>query len=274
MTTFREINTEGVHIVIVGDGSMRTIVFDVVGSDNNQIRINANASLTLGDDITIQGRTAGANGALIQIVNGEFHMEGNSSITGHINNATSSSGAVLINGSAATMTMSRTASVTGNRSSAPAATSDSAGGVHILNGILTMYDESSIRDNRHGTAANAPFADVYAHRSGTGDGRLNINGESKVGTLILNATETLNASFNVGPGFDGSVDEIDLRISGASAPDVRAWWTGRIVLTAENIPAALGRVNLGNFRTGGGVNGGAISDTHFIDNAGVLQLLP
>jgi hypothetical protein len=172
------------------------------------------------------------------------------------------------------MTMSGTASVTGNRSSASATTSDSAGGVRISHGTLSMYEESSIRGNWHGTAANAPFADVYANRAGSLNGVLNINDKSKVGTVILNATENDNSHINVGSGFEGSIDAIHLRGSGVNMNTLIGYWTGCPVITGSgaDIANALANITLGNFRLSGAAT--AISATHHIDNAGVLRENP
>jgi hypothetical protein len=213
---------------------------------------SASAHLTLGENITIQGRTTAGSGRVVEMTNGTFNMNGDSTITGHV--VDSVNGAVHINGSSAVMNMYNEAAVTGNRTTQGATATGAIGGVRIATGTLTMNDRSHITGNRHGSAETGPFEDVFVNRSGTITGILNMNGNSEIGTIILEAIEGDNSRINFGSGFNGKVDTIHLRSAAALTVVERTagFWLGKVVLDGPGAAAAVANVTLGNFRSLGG----------------------
>jgi hypothetical protein len=210
---------------------------------------------------------------MVVVNNGIFNMNGNSRITEHV--SSSNGGAVEINHENAVINMSGTSSITGNRATTPATSSAAVGGLRIIRGTLNMSGESSITGNRHGTAADAPLADLLVNRpTDDTDARFNINENPKLGVVILHAIQGSNSSINVGADFDGSIDTIHLRGADTDASTVMNLWTDKTVLTGDGAADAVANVTLGNFRTTNSATAGVITETHEIDDTGVLRRNP
>jgi hypothetical protein len=100
--TVQKLDGTGVHLTIIGKGGEeRTITSNT--ADGMLFEINNKAGLTLGKNITLQGKT-GATAALLVIANidSNFTMEEGSKITGH---TTSSTLGVVFNNSGSSFTM-------------------------------------------------------------------------------------------------------------------------------------------------------------------------
>jgi len=177
---------------------------------------NASANITLGNNITVQGRTAATGGAghIINLTLGTFNMAAGSSITEHTVNAATSA-AVYVNGAAA---------------------------IFNMNG-------GTITDNLRGGATPTTPADVYISHTTAANATNNaptLNGNAQIGTLTLNATNaTINTRINIGSAFNGNVQRLDLRGNNAAVATVIDWWNGRTVL--EGNVAQRSRFTLGEF---------------------------
>ena len=273
MTGARTINTAGQYVTITGEGGMRTITHGISSLTTNMFTVSSsNASLTLGNNITIQGRTAAGAGAAVNITNGTFRMRSGSRITGHTSNA-GNGGTVQINGAAAIFNMDGGAIEGNNNTSGGAATSTGSGGVSFTSGYFTMLG-GSITGNRHGTAAEvsagtAEESDVYAFTTG-GHG-FTVSGNANIGALKLNAT---SASFTtVGTTeWTGSIGKLNLRGNDADIATAAGWWNNKQIFT--NITAAqVDRVGLGDFISSDNTRQ-PINNTHYISASGVLTAIP
>ena len=229
------LGTADVIINLYGAG--RTITHNVAG--NNLFSItNANATLSLRNNITLQGRSTTGAGSVVGI-SGNFIMEAGSRIIGH--NATAA--AVSVGG---TFTMNG-GSITGNRNTAAVTTTNAGAGVEVIIGQFNM-NGGTITGNTRGPDYNQIPADVYiGATAGAAANRVpTLNGNAQIGTLTLNAqTNLINTRINVGPGFNGNVQTLDLRGQINTVLSVASWWESRTVLEG-NVATNIGRFGLGS----------------------------
>jgi len=137
----------GANLTIVGIGASRTTIPFVSTSNSARLfTVGNGATLTLGDNITLQGHT-GHQAALIRVQNGgRLNMRGNSIITGHFNGnlaAAEYRGTAIHIASGGTLDMSGTAEISGN----------GRGGVYMTTG--SDFDRTDwtgwIRNNHRGS---------------------------------------------------------------------------------------------------------------------------
>jgi len=266
----RTINTPDVNITIIGDGTERTISHALTDPTPAMLTINnATASLTLGNNITIQGRAAEGMGSVVLVSGGTFNMENGSKITGHnLNNAHST---VQVNGAQAqTFFNMNGGEITGN--STTFANSDASAGVSVINGTFNMQG-GSITDNRRGAVGDNTFADVFS----TAFISVVLNNNARIGTFMLNAhNATTMASINIGNNFaaTGGVDILHLHGNGNMETTID-FWTNAEVLRGNRTPANIAKFPLGNFRSNlAGDSPQAINETHFLNDQGRLERLP
>ena len=190
MSANRSIQTANQHITITGEGGMRTISHSGFAAANHMFTIsNANASLTLGNNIIIQGRTETGAGAVVNMSAGLFTMQGNSKIREHTVNGTSgavyltggtfnlrenseitgitastaTSAAVHLNAAAATFNM-QSGQITANSNSLALTTTTGNGGVTVTNGIFNMSGGSVTGNTQSGEASDVYIATTAADR--------------------------------------------------------------------------------------------------------------
>ena len=145
----------GANLTIVGIGASRTTITFVSNTSNSArlFTVGNGATLTLGNNITLQGRT-GHQAALIQVQDGgRLNMRGNSIITGHLNGditvASGYRGAAIHIASSGTLDMSGTAEISGNR----------RGGVYMTTG--SNFDRTGwIRSNYRAPTGTSSQANV------------------------------------------------------------------------------------------------------------------
>jgi len=297
MTANRPIGTANQHITIVGEGDMRTINGSTIGNAINMFSIsNANASLTLGDNITIQGRSTAGAGAVVSISNGTFTMQGNSRIQGHTVNGTSgavymtggtfnmqgnsvisgvtastaTSAAVHINDAAATFNMQGGQIIENNNTAAAATNTNASGGVSFIAGTFNMSG-GSITGNTQGTAlqvidGTAEKSDVY--HAVTTDDVFTVSGSAEIGVLKLNAASaTATSSVNVGADWSGGIDKINLRGQHNDIETVVSYWPDRTLFRGSITETQIGAIGLGEVIS---ANNGRrnISPTFYIGAAG------
>jgi len=134
-TTTQTIDTAGFNLTIQGLGSSETII-QLSGAGPLFIINNATASLTLGENITLNGIPAGAS-ALARVTNGTLLMKDGSKITGHTNTS-SSGGGVSVEGNG-TFTMEG-GEVSSNKA-------NSGGGVYVAGGTFRVGGTAKVSDN-------------------------------------------------------------------------------------------------------------------------------
>jgi hypothetical protein len=203
MTENRTVSAAGQNITIVGESSIRTIDGSNFDAATTMFSINnATASLTLGNNVTIQGRTTAGSGNLI-FLSGTFRMLEGSRITGH--QVSSASSAAVYIGSGGLFEMSG-GSIDGNNNTAAETNTNVTSGVSLAGGTFTMTG-GSITGNTHSGEAS----DVY--HENTSANRLTMSGNAQIGALKLNATSTTaGATVAIGAGgWNGSITTLNLR---------------------------------------------------------------
>jgi len=256
MTTNRTISTANQHITIIGEGAQRTIN---VGTTTTMFTIsNANASLTLGNNVTIQGRATAGIGDVIQISAGTFKMLEGSRITGHqVSSATSA--VVYISGTASRFEMSG-GSIDGNNNIALATSTNASGGVHFLTGTIVMTG-GSITDNTHGTKT----ADVY--HAVTNANSFTMSGNATIGALKLNAAgTTAAASVNIGAGWSGEIETLNLRGADAGVGIAAGWWNNKLIFNGITT-TQIARIGIGDFISSNNVTT-PVNDEFILVNTG------
>ena len=275
-------STASQNITITGDSVMRTINGNTIGTGTTMFTIsNVDTSFTLGNNITIIGRTAAGTGPIVHISNGKFVMQTGSKIREHTNStvgavvninsgtsvfemnggsiennttANTTGAAVIIATTNASFIMNG-GSITGNNNTTAASTTTASGGVALSIGTFTMTG-GSITGNTQGTAAQvtegtAAASDVY-HAVTTANS-FTISGNAAIGTLKLNRTSaTAGANVRIGAaGWNGSINLLNLRGNTAAAETVLTWWNNIFIfsnITSEETAS----ITLGDFIGSGG----------------------
>ena len=259
---------DNARLTIEGIGGVRTITHNG-GADHCMFIIDGTSSLTLGNNITLQGHQNGTQN-LVMLNDGEFIMKGNSRITGHkITNYWPSLVAVW----GGHFTMEDNAVITGNEGlplqPTPAQYSTASGGVTVGYGTFTM--------NGGSITGNSPF-DVTV----LGDATFELSGNSNIGKLTLNGVRSLStdyAQISATGSFTGSIGELNLWYDASVSPalltlaEIQTAWmevTGVVIGSASsNITSVLNRINsLGSFisRLDRGEINEPIASTHHICN--------
>ena len=174
-STARALNTSDAKLTIIGIGAERTVSLT---SEGRFITVGASGQsgieLTIGNNITLKGRS-GNNESVVRVQNdGVFIMRGSAKITG--NTYSGNGGGVSVD-TGGTLTMSDNATVTGNT------TGGHGGGVYVHSGSVTMQDNASVNDN---------------NTSGGDGGGMHVNNSSF--TMSGNATVTGNTTGGYGGG--------------------------------------------------------------------------
>jgi len=273
----RGINRANRQLTIIGIGGERTIrrteqgSLFVVGATN----VEENISLTIGNNITLVGRTDGEHGAdshnstaVVNVRNGaSFVMLDGSKITGNTSTATTDTtgqGAAVVVQSGASFTM-KGGSITGN--AATSTTTNSTGGVWLQQENSTFVMEGG------SVSGNNAFADVYiASNSGFG---LTLSGNAAIGDISLNGTDTTRGGINVAGGWTGSVDILNLRGNNATMATVIGWWFNATTpiqvvrgVTGYTLTAAdIAKFPLGNFLSSATSNNTQLISTGEADGA-------
>jgi hypothetical protein len=228
------LDTSGASIVLVGSGDMRKITH--IGPDEQTMfTIDANnSSLTLGNNITLQGNGDPSEFSLVQITNGTLNMQEGSKITGHVVKAIENT-TVSINGDNASFVMAG-GEITGNTID-ELGVSIGAIDMSIANGSVTLFNGSismsggSISGN---TFYPNPFfpPDVYVAASIAE--RLTLSGTANIGVLRLNAASNdAYANIAIGANWEGSVDVLHLHSDTPTMSTALDWWMDKPILTGH-----------------------------------------
>jgi hypothetical protein len=228
MTASRTLAT-GTHVTLIGADSVRTITHEIMSLSMFNLQ-NANSSLTLGNNITLQGSTFNDLGSVVTVFNGAtFTMQPGSRIFGH-NTTSGITAAVTIDGETARFVMNG-GIIENNLSTAPQnSVSRGNGGVSLLGGTFEM-NGGEIRGNRRAATANDTGsgipADIYVGTEVAADA-LRLSGNAQIGALTLNATrinDTIyRTSVGISSAFTGTIDTLNLRSNHTQIATVITWW--------------------------------------------------
>jgi len=131
---------ENVHLTVEGIGGRRTITRSGNGS---LFTVNgANRSLTLGDNITLEGHSGNNNLLVNVLAGGSLTMNAGAWITGNTVSGSGTGGAVNVSGAGSTFTMNG-GEIFGNT-----ANDSAGGGVRVaVEALFVMHEGAVIRDN-------------------------------------------------------------------------------------------------------------------------------
>ena len=261
VSAIQVLNVSNAKLTIIGLGSERKIsrssigrIFTVGASEQTGIE------LTLGANITLQGRTTAHNSMLVNVQNGAaFTMLNGSKITGNNSpSPTATTGAaVVVNGSTFTM---KGGTITENNSTGNTGNIN-PGGLYAHSASTVILEGGSIEGNT-GVAGDVLF------EAGVD---FTLSGNARIGTLTLNATNaTTRATLNIG-GLTGTgtVLTLNLRGNDANMNTVRGYWVNGSAILGGNVnTTTVGRITLGDFISTAAKQ--AISNTHYINASGVL----
>ena len=259
--------TANADLTIIGLEEERTLQWNGTGGFMFKLEGN-NASLTLGDHITLKG-TSGTSNQVVEIRNGTLAMEAGSIITGHTTSfswgavyvgTTTSYGQPSPTGAAARFIMNG-GEITGNKSTSN--TSGTVGGVYISSFGEVIVNGGRITGNTANPGENEHPADIFVYVSGdvsySMEGNLTLSGEAEIGAVKLDGADAqypVKSTFIKLDGYiPGGVTVIDLRRpigSFSSITDVITYWTDGtkpVLQAAEGTldPAVLNYFSLGRF---------------------------
>ena len=287
-STTRVLNANRTKLTLIGLDSERKIsltsrgrILGVTSTNSDELSID----LTLGNNITLVGLTSGQNGAtqnndhsVLRVQNGNLIMLEGSKITGNTSvsqaASTEEGAAVYINstGSLNANFIMKGGTITGN-SSTVSANTQLCGGLAIRGGGSSASLEGGSIIGNTGVWTN----DINVERSSL----LTLSGTANVGVLTLTATTAPPISATIASNWIGTLGSLNLNglslNTPADIPGVIARWEGNTVLAGVNA-ANVGNFSLGNFLMWDGTNIAftpqLISNTHFIDETGVLRVKP
>jgi len=183
----QSLTVSGVNLTIIGIGNEREIRLSANGimfTIGHSVFTYTNLGLTLGNNITLVGRSISGNGDQNNN-NCVVYLRGGSSFT-------------MLNGS----------KVTGNTSTSSSFSTGNGAAVYVSNGVFTMKDGSSITGNT-ATFSN-PSTKTVAGLCHGGDYYITINMEG--GSIIGNTAENGDASINCKVSLSGNATIGSLRI--------------------------------------------------------------
>ena len=237
------------NLLIYGHGEPREIRFTSIAPANNQRLFDvgstagvANPMLTLGNRITLVGRTQGQHGQtannavdLVSVAGlySRLIMQAGSRITGHT--TTAGNGAVVVDRS----NFITRGEITGNRSTST--DTNAVGGVRLFNtSTIRMEVGSRIDGNTRGLLANPIPADISMPAT-TRAFEL-AGGNIMIGTLIMDATAGNNPVITIDntTGWSGRIANLDLRQTQTAIATVVDTWTGNTVVRSRTQSMVLG----------------------------------
>jgi len=283
MSANRTVQTANQHITITGESGMRTISHSGFAAANHMFTIsNASASLTLGNNITIKGRSETGAGTVVNMSAGLFTMQGNSRILEHTVNSisgavyltggtfnmrenseitgitasTATSAAVHLNAAAATFNM-QGGQITANSNSLALTTTTGNGGVTVTNGIFNMSGGSVTSNTQSGEASDVYIATTTADR-------FTISGNATIGALKLNATSTTVGATVGAAGWTGVITTLNLRGDITAFATASGYW----INSTRTIFGGITEAQVANIGLGEFISSSNVRQT--IDNAYII----
>ena len=225
--------------------------------------------LTIGANITLQGRTGNTTDVVTVLNGATFTMLDGSKITGNTSSATADGfgrgAAVSVSGSTFTM---KGGTIIGNNATATAS-NISPGGLYAYGANTTVILEGGVIEGNSGGAGDVYLANTINAAT--------LSGNAKIGTLTMNAsTSTNRAALTIGAGWDGTVATLNLRSGNTNMETVRGFWAnGEPILLGTVNATTVGQITLGNFLSGAATgNTEAISPAYYLNASGVLVGTP
>jgi len=270
-------NNSYINITLEGD-SMRTISCN--SASGSLFTINTNTSLTIGNNITIQGRSAATNSDLITIENGTLTMNGNSIIRGH-NASNVLNAAICVGGASGSKFVMNGGTITGNNNTITE--TNAAGGVYVgPNSIFEMRGGNITNNTVGGTFTGNIFTggineDLYV--TVTIADKFILSGNANIGSLKLNATSSISfGKVQIGNYFTGSVGKLHLRGNNTAMATAISYWVNNTILQGENINGTrriittddVNKFTLENFYSSAVGESQAIGFSHYVNGSGVL----
>jgi len=223
--------------------TIRTITAGVNGVlFNVGAAVNApNTRLTLGNNVTLVGRSSNTSHLVLVQSGATFVMEGNSRITGNTNNSnpglpTWQASAVMVQTGAKFVMTGGTIDLNHCVANFPF----SAAVIILSNSAaeteLDMSGGTITGNTTPGTDTNASWsnADVYIDTI-NGSSKFNLSNTATIGTLTLHAgTATRNAYINLDVPFTGSINRLNLRSQENSLATSTSWWVDRQIVNASS----------------------------------------
>jgi hypothetical protein len=239
----RALNTSGAKITFVGADTEKKIS---LSQDGSMFTVGAYGTsgieLTLGNNITLVGRTNGVNGA-------------------DTNNYTN----LVVVQYGASFKMLSGSKVTGNTASSKSIAYGDGASIYITGAGSSFKMQGGTVSGNTGGYGNA---DVFINANASG---LTLSGNAHIGSLILCANEyTVHSSATIASGWTGSIGQLDLDSNITSTSQTILYWLHREVLKeAEGYamtPSDIEKITLGNFLP----EPQPISDTHYLYGTGQL----
>ena len=257
------INTAS-HLTIVGKGQERVITL-TANHNRFALNTNADAKLTIGNNITLTNTASGNAWPLVNVTLGTFTMEAGSKITGY--STSDFFGAMLVSANGTFIMNGGTITSNASTNTSTAAT----GGVYVNGGTFTMNGGTIT-----GNTANSANFDVYAVQETRG--KLTLSGAATIGTIMLNANITNAADIILGSNYNpASNATLHLRVNSTSMETVISRYIDKDIFKSASgtITAAdVAKFTLGNFYGDTVAVTQPISDTHTIDSTGKLVVKP
>jgi len=250
------------NITFTGTGTLFTVGKNF--SSNTAKREVTTIALTVGNNITLTGKT-GNNNSLVWVRNGAvLTLDTGSKITGNTNTANTMAagyGAAAIHVDNADFIMKGGTITLNTNSNSNTNYWGSAGAVYAEDDSHVSLLGGSISGN---TNTGNATKDFYATWSTT----LTVGGTANIGELALSTddNDTKQAFISVASGFNGTV-KINLRTN-KSATNTSTYWTGKSILNGVT-STNLSKFTLGRFISG--TTAADIPSTKTIDATGRLQ---
>jgi len=269
----RTLNAAGVNITLIGSGAEREIRLSANGQLFNISGLYT--SLTIGNNITLVGRSAGGNGnadnnnRVVNVTNqGTFTMTSGSKITGNTclidPSSTSylSSAVYVMSGSTFNM---KGGSITGNAVKNET-TINLASAVYIGDLSFMYFEGGSISGNSNG------LGDILIH---TNTSFFEISGTAQAGIVSLNFNNSSFTQITVNNSWSGNINILNLRSGANDIPTVISRWQNQKLIDGNGLAANIikfqNAADDGLFISGTEDLADSIKVTHHIDNSGVLR---
>ena len=213
------------NITLQGWNNGSVVITHIGAADVSMFNIQ-NASLTLGNNITLRGRPDGTAPSIVVGNSGTLTMLDGSEISGHATVGNISP--ILISGTGARLDI-QGGEITGN---------NNVGGrliaaVDLNNGVLTMSGGSITGNN---TNASGEWAD--AAMSANNAVTATLSGTAEIGIIRLSPSDAPapggTTRVAIGAGWTGNIGRLDLAHDAATPALVAAYWDGRIVLSGSD----------------------------------------